>query len=358
MSETAKPFRILSIDGGGLRGLIPIQVLKHIRQITGKPIAESFDLIAGTSTGGIITVALTYSEDNRQPKFDPYNQTEQFLHDIEQMYLKWGSTIFPRPSKNIFYRFYQKNIRSLIRPQFKKAGIEQVLSRYLGDARLNNCLKPILVSTYDLSRNEPIFFKSRYINPASSQEEYFNSGRNAKLMDICRATSAAPTYLPTYKFLYADKEGRDYFANVIDGGVYVNNPALAALIEILQYKQAPIYNRPELKMEDIYVLSLGTGWTESQKSPSEDRQWGVLKWIKPLIDVMMAGNSQTVDNQLNELLKVNYLRVNCHIDTEFSDMTDSSDLALNHWKSRIYDQYLNNQVRLRELEDFIIRAKL
>lgn len=342
--------RILSIDGGGLRGIIPIQLLKEIEKITHQPIIECFDVFAGTSTGGIIVAALTVGEKGK---------AKYSLDDVENLYLEYGKVIFPSPHSP-FSLFFKNYFLNLFRPRFRDRGISEVFSHYLSEKRLSDCIKPIFIPTYNVAENRPVFFKSRYVNPSS---DGFDPNKNARLFDICRATSAGPTYLPSHYFKYSrDFSDEPYYPNCIDGGVFINNPAIGVLVEVLKHKEDIIYGaKSELLPKDVFLLSLGTGTSndESSISRQKGKKWGKLQWISPLIDVMMYGNSQAIDYQINELLpKGNYLRIQFSIDAKFSDMADSSPEATLHWKQRVNEEFLSNQLKLDELKYFIEKAGL
>jgi patatin-like phospholipase/acyl hydrolase len=225
-----KKFRILSIDGGGLRGVIPVTILKKVEAITGKRIFESFDLIAGTSTGGLITSAVSLRSAN-DPSHPMYT-----LDDIMNVYINRGKEIFPArgPLTNSIDK-----VKDLLEPKYGTEGIEKVFKDMVKDYRMTDALTNILVSSYDLTNNIPLFFKSRAAKT--------NPAQNALLYDICRATSAGPTYLPSYEFNYP-AEGEKPNRNCIDGGVFVNNPSLAALSEFSKYFK---YYQPDATENDI-----------------------------------------------------------------------------------------------------------
>ncbi len=348
-------YKILSIDGGGLRGIVPVQILKHIETITNKNIIDCFDLFAGTSTGGLITSGLTVkSKDGFSPKHS--------VDDIEQVYLKEGKNIFP--IKNELHQWYRNKVWSYLRkPQFKADGLHAILENLLLDEnknplKISDCLKPIFIPTYDLVTNSPLLFKGRYA--------FHNSDYDANLIDVCRATSAGPTYLPTYSFNYKHKFGKLKTSKVatIDGGVYMNNPSMGALVEILKHREDDFYNYPHLKNEDIFLLSIGTGDYTNDIS-HQSANWGKLEWIKPTIDIMMLGNNQAVDYQMKEALsfsttgRINYLRINVNIEEEkFADMANSDTQTLEYLQERVKKDYLNNATLQNELSKFIHDAGL
>jgi uncharacterized protein len=346
------PFRILSIDGGGLRGIIPVLILRHIEYITGRKIIDCFDLFAGTSTGGLISAGLTVRGEN---PFSPKHTVE----DLVNVYTKRGGEIFP--VKNRLHKWYRSRPWSyLFRPQFKADGLQKVLEDLLTGTdgkplKMSDCLKPVFIPAYDLVTNSPVFFKGRHV--FNEKEE----NKDANLIDVCRATSAGPTYLPSYNFKFPHKYGRIKTSKVtaIDGGVFMNNPAMGALVEILKYREDEFYNFPDLKESDIFVLSIGTGHF-SRDISGRSGNWGKLKWIKPSIDIMMWGNNQAVSYQAGEWLdsgKTNHLRLNVDIlESRFADMANSGKETIDYLAERVYTDYMNNATLQEKLGRFLEEA--
>src|ERR1044072_1561700 len=200
-------FRILSIDGGGLRGVVPLTILKKVEELTGQPIWKSFDLIAGTSTGGLIASALTI------PRSPEEKEAKYSLDDILNVYLNRGQEIFP-PRKTKIGKLFE-TADDLVNPKFSDKGIARVFTDVCGNARLNDSLTEIMVCTSDLTNNVPLFFKTR-----SSRR---NPAQNILVYEACRATSAGPTYLPAFELTYPNGNEKPNRL-CIDGGVYVNNP--------------------------------------------------------------------------------------------------------------------------------------
>lgn len=349
-------FRILSIDGGGLRGIIPVKILQHIEIITGKPIYQSFDLFAGTSTGGLISAGLTVSDDGITPRYN--------LFDIEKIYLSKAKEIFP--IKNQVHKWWRKqDLSYMFKPQFKPDGLHKVLKEFFTSFDqepyfMSNCCKPIFLSAYDLGSSSPVFFKSRYLDEKPE--------RNARLIDICRATSAGPTYLPPYTFKYPHISNEGKFnekkydeITAIDGGVFINNPSLGALLEVFKNKSY-YHDKGNLKNEDIFVLSIGTGEYTKDLSKVAPK-FGKMKWIKPLIDIMMRGNSLANDYNMNggfseDRSKLNYLRINVSINEEFKDMANSTPEALSYYQKVVKKDFINNAQMQMDVNTFIGDAQL
>lgn len=332
-----KPFIILSIDGGGLRGLVPVLLLRELqRLVPDRPIHEMFDLIAGTSTGGLIAAGLTVSADGKMPLYA--------LPELEKIYSYRGTEIFPPRNK------LQETLESFVSlwtPEYSDKGIRSVLEDLVGEYRLMNCLTPLLITSYDLNHNEPLLFKSRHA------AEFPDS--NACLFDVCMATAAAPTYLPAHTFRF---EGRE--VTCIDGGVYINNPAMAAIAEISRHRHDPFYNRPDLKKADIFVLSIGTGEYNGFVSGRDAAGWGKVSWARPIIDIMMHGVNKTTHYHAEELLKTgNYLRLNIDIEYErFADMTNTTGAARTYLTEQVEKQFVKNSTLQKQVKGFLKKAGL
>ena len=340
MSEERKKFRILCIDGGGLRGVIPLQVIKSIENITKQPIHKTFDLVAGTSTGGLLTCALTFGDIDSTVG----NTRKYSLDEIQEIYVKRGKEIFPKYGR---IKSSYNALKKWIRPEYNPNSLQNILVEYFGENRITSCLKPIFIASFNIHRNIPIFFTTR---EATLQEE-----KNANLFEVCRATSAAPTYFPSYSFNY-DSEN----IICIDGGIIMNNPSIGALIEVLgnsDYKHYKV-NERKLDLKNIAILSLGTGRSKKNLNSIESHKWGRKDWIKPVIDISTAGPVKVTHNQISTLfqasgLEKNYLRVDIDIDEIHSEMSDSSEQTINYLLREAKSQITNNHTLRTKLEIFI-----
>ena len=288
-------FKVLSIDGGGIRGVIPAVLLEQLERDTGKPVSDLFDLVIGTSTGGILAAGLTVPKGNGKPKFG--------AEDMVALYTERGREIFDRS-------FWDgvTSLGGIADEQYGAKPLEKLLRQYLGDKTLTDCLQPVVITSYDIERREPYFFKSR--RAADSQD------RNHYLRDAARATSAAPTYFePEPVKSLARRPTRRV---LIDGGVFVNNPALCGFVEAMAMGQKP---------EKILVASLGTG-VATRKIPYEKaKDWGMVGWLRPILGVMMDGQADSADYQLRELLpdettgdKQRYFRFDTELDLALDDL--------------------------------------
>lgn len=295
----SRPFRILSIDGGGIRGLIPALVLADLERKTGRPIAGCFDLIAGTSTGGILALGLTRPGDGGVPRFR--------AQDLADLYLKEGPRIFNEsPWRHL------TNPMGLRAAKYPAEGIEGVLARYFGDTRLKEALTEVLVTAYDLEKHDAFFYRRRR---ALEDPRY-----DVPMRVAARATSAAPTYFEPALVQWSTD--RDV---LVDGGVFANNPAMCAYAEARN-----ALTQGGRAGEDILLVSLGTGVYTRPYRYEQAKGWGVAGWAKPVLDVIFDGVADTVDYQLRQLLPAGedgrhrYLRFQTDLDADLSAMDDTS----------------------------------
>ncbi|MBZ5607151.1 MAG: patatin-like phospholipase family protein [Acidobacteriia bacterium] len=261
--------KILAIDGGGIRGIIPALLLAELERRTGQPIARLFDLVAGTSTGGILALGLTIPKTPAAPLY----RAQQFV----EMYAREGPRIF---SRSLWHRLTACD--HLIQPKYSAGGIQQVLEEYFGDARLRDAATQVLITSYEIEQSFPFFFRS---SMARERMDYDFPAR-----DVARATSAAPTYFEPMKLLTGTVP--DHYT-LIDGGVFANNPAACALVEART-------THPGAR--DFLVVSLGTGELNRSLPYDGTRNWGVARWAMPMLDTVFDGVSRTVDYQLRQLL--------------------------------------------------------
>jgi patatin-like phospholipase/acyl hydrolase len=324
--------RILSIDGGGIRGIIPAQVLvaleRKLQRKTGDPtthIADHFDLIAGTSTGGILT-CIYLSPDPEHPA-RPRFSAEQAV----DLYLRRGAEIFSIP---LWHKI--KSGAGAFDERYPADGLEKALKDLLGDLKLSQLLKPCLITAYDIKRRRTVFF--------TQYDAQARSGRDFRARDVARATSAAPTY-----FECANVTSRTRVRYpMIDGSVFANNPALCAFAEA----RHALPGKP--RADQTLILSLGTGLVKTPYDYAEAKDWGAVGWIRPLIDIMMSGAAETVDYQLGQIFSSvgkpqHYLRIDTALDPRNADMDNAS--AENLAELRDIGQELSQTMR-SELDRF------
>ncbi|MFH1319995.1 MAG: patatin-like phospholipase family protein [Bacteroidota bacterium] len=333
--------KILSIDGGGIRGIIPGQVLvaleKKLQEKSKNPgarIADHFDLLAGTSTGGILT-CIYLCPDEKKPSMPRFSAQEAV-----NLYLEKGGKIF-----DVSWLQKIRSVGGLKDEKFSARELEKALKGYFGKLRLSELLKPCLITSYEISKRYTYFF--------TQQDARKSKGYNFLVRDVARATSAAPTYF--------EAAGIRSFANkffpLVDGGVFANNPALCAYSEARNLFKKPGGNK-YVTAKDMVIVSLGTGQVKKPYPYNEAKDWGMVEWIKPVIDIMMSGVSETVDYQLKQIYDAvgcpgQYIRITPgSLGRANPDMDDASDENLRALKkvgndtAKKYDGELDRVVDL------------
>jgi patatin-like phospholipase/acyl hydrolase len=315
--------KVLSIDGGGIRGIIPAMVLAEIERRTGKPISELFDLVAGTSTGGILALGLTKPGRDSKPQFS----AERLI----ELYESEGGKIFDRP---VWHRI--QSVGSLAEEKYPATGIEEVAQKYFGDRRLAEALTEVLVTAYEIEGRAAWFFKRRHARDENRE------GDNFLMREIARATSAAPTYFEPFLV----EGGPHDKCALIDGGVHSNNPAMCAYVEARKI-------HPE--ENDFLVVSLGTGELTRSLPYEEVRGWGLALWAQPILNVVFDGVADTVDYQLRELLSTEegearrYYRFQTQLDIGKDDMDDASRTNIVALKVKAREIIAKNEDALKTL---------
>ncbi|XP_040998536.1 patatin-like protein 2 [Juglans microcarpa x Juglans regia] len=319
---------VLSIDGGGIRGLIPGTILDFLesefQKLDGEDarIADYFDVIAGTSTGGLVTAMLTAPNEKNRPVFA--------AKDIKDFYLNHCPKIFPQNNFPLF-PLTAKIFKALSGPKYDGKYLHNLVREKLGSTRMHQTLTNVVIPTFDLKRLQPTVF--------SSYEADKNPSLDAILSDVCIATSAAPTYLPPYYFETKDPEGNVREFNLTDGGVAANNPALLAIGEVTKEILSGSPDFFPIKPMDygrFLVISLGTGsQKDEEKYKARDAaKWGILDWLTrggstPIIDVFSQASADMVDVHLSEVFQAlhseeSYLRIQ---DDTLRGVVSSVDVA-------------------------------
>jgi uncharacterized protein len=313
--------KVLSIDGGGIRGIIPAMVLTEIERRTGKRTAEVFDLVAGTSTGGILALGLTKPGEDGGPEYS--------ARKLIALYETEGGRIFDR---SVWHRIH--SVGGLAEEKYPATGIEEVALEYFGDVRLSQAHKEVLVTAYEIEKRGPWFFKRRH---ALDRKEGFNPF----MREVVRATSAAPTYFEPLQLKVGSLGNRAF----IDGGVHSNNPAMCAYVEARKIHPGE---------NDFLVLSLGTGEPTREMPYEEVEGWGLALWAQPILNVVFDGVADTVDYQLRELLPAEgddrrYYRFQTVLDTGKDDLDDAGATNIQALKAKANEIISKNDATLEAL---------
>ncbi|MFN6487007.1 MULTISPECIES: patatin-like phospholipase family protein [unclassified Nostoc] len=322
MNAKANPkYKILAIDGGGIRGIIPALLLAEIEKRTQKQIFNLFDLISGTSSGGILALGLT------KPRLDleivdSLPAAQYSAEDLVQIYLEYGAEIFYEP-------FWEQVLGQLedifVQPKYSSEGREEIIRQYFGDTPLENNLKEVFVTSYDIEQRIPIFFTNKLERQQTESKKFRKLCGGFTLTDAALATSATPTYFAPYRV--ASSHNSNGFYTLVDGGVVANNPANLAILEAQISRQE---NQQVLNTEDILLVSLGTGSLTSTYSYDEVKKWGLLQWAKPLLNIVLDGGSEVVAGELERLFEANskgkknpYYRFQTFLKTELESIDNA-----------------------------------
>lgn len=259
--------RILSLDGGGIRGLIPAIALGRIAEALGIPphaLAGHFHLVAGTSTGGIMAAGLCAPSPHRHGPAE-----------LAALYTGQGEAIFPPAAKAAY--------NPLAGAKYRPVTLEEVLAARLGETQLREAAPELLVTAWDLERARPKLF--------CSWRARLHGSEDFRLRDVARATSAAPTYFPPaiIHALDANYPPEQRRHALVDGGVFANDPAAVALAEARR-----LFPGADRAM----LLSLGTGARVNRMNGEKAQAYGVLGWLPGMIDIFMDGASALVEHEM------------------------------------------------------------
>jgi predicted acylesterase/phospholipase RssA len=256
--------KVLTIDGGGIRGLIPARVLEEIERRCGRPAGELFDLVAGTSTGAIIACALT------KPQPLPAER-------IARIYLDEGPEIF---SRSLIERI--TSVGGLIDERYASDGLLTSLRRHFGEHRLADARPAIMLTAYDIVGRSALLLRN---------------DRDMSMVDAAHGSSAAPSYFEPAQV------GK---LALVDGGVFATNPAMCAYADV---------------DGDVELLvSLGCGEHTRVLPYEKVKDWGRLEWIRPALDIVFDGTADAVDFQLKALIGDDYMRFQTPLDHASDDL--------------------------------------
>jgi patatin-like phospholipase/acyl hydrolase len=312
------PIRILSLDGGGMRGVMTARILVELERLSGRPVAGLFDVIAGTSTGGMIALGITKPGVNGKPALTAQDVLDTYVTQGRSIFpraqwrpIKWQSLLASRP-------ILAQRVGALLRPavygnaRYSRAGLAALLHRMLGDTRLSEAMADVIVPAYDWKSGRALVFRSR-------------GARNGDKIDptmvqVALATTAAPTFFPAFRLRSPQQE-----MVAIDGGVAANNPTSVAYYEALYHSFFAGRSEP-----DFLVLSLGTG-RPPEEIPTYQELWS-RSWLRMgmgMLGVMFDGSSEIVDELMTEIVRprhpgTRYWRLNTELRGVRLNMDDAS----------------------------------
>ncbi len=278
---------VLALSGGGYRGLFTIRVLRKLEEALSKPISEHFDIITGTSIGGIIALGIAAGIN---------------LAEMEEIFVDQGNSIFPKPVKNHTTR----KMRAFFSPIHSADGLKKVLKELFTNKTMGELKQAhVIVPAANLTTGKPKMFKTPYSN-----ELFLDS--SLKVVDVALATSAAPVYFPMHKI-------EDLKTRFSDGGLVGNAPGLFGWLEAEEYFGV---NR-----ENISVLAVGTLGGAPNVSSKTDLEQGASFWLNPsnprLLNFLMSQQEYLSHFMLSRLLKNRYEIIDTTISAD-----SASDIAL------------------------------
>jgi hypothetical protein len=252
-------FQILALDGGGVRGIFATAVLAGLEADTGRSVVDLFDLVVGTSAGGIIALGLGAG---------------LTAEDILTFFLSERAQIFPN-------RFGWRSIRRPFLPKYQARGLEAALRRIFGEVALGESRVPLVVPAYNLGENEPYLFKTPH-------HVRLRRDHRVPMWAVAMATSAAPTFFPAFR-LPTDQ------VRLVDGGIWANNPAMVGVTEAVS-----MFGK---NLTQLRVLSIGTTSKLRPRRVQLDNA-GLIRWARSpnVVDICLHGQSYGAFTQVQHLI--------------------------------------------------------
>ena len=309
---------IISVDGGGIKGIVAITILQAIQNKLPKPIHEYTDCIAGTSTGGLIACGLTIPGKQGKPKYS--------TNDVVEVYQTMGPIVF---SSSFWHKI--KTLWGLIGPKFPLDGLEEVAEKYYGKTKLKEALTQVIITTYDLATRCPVIFDS-------SDPEL----NDISMKDATMGTSSVPTVFPSVK-------SGEY--NLIDGGIFAVSPALSALSVC----------KKKYPNESFLVISIGNGDHDKLLPHKKTSDWGLLQWASPAIGVVIDGIGDSIDQQTRIFSTSghgHYYRLQFKIPEELSAMDNPSEEKVTALREKALQWVQNNDEQINEVCQKLILVDL
>jgi hypothetical protein len=250
MEQKKKIFKILSIDGGGIKGLYSSTVLEYLEEKYNCSISDHFDMLCGTSTGGLIALALSLKIPAKE---------------ISKLYSEEGLKIFPKMGK---WKGYIK--QALVKGKFSPKPLKNSLQNLFQDKKIKESKNLLCIPSFCLTNGQPRVFKKNHSNLDTDDEALY--------VDVALATSAAPTYFPVHEI--------DYFSRkqFVDGGVWANNPTMVGLLEAITYFVGDGKNYDSIEILSISSLSKSNGLPIGSR-----KEKSFLHWKDDLFETFMCG---------------------------------------------------------------------
>lgn len=338
------PIRVLTIEGGGVRGIIPTRLLAALESLAGAPIVELFDVLVGTSTGGMLALGLVTPGEDGGPAYPAQTVGDIYTSHGPQIFPKLTSSL-PRSLQEARDWWSSASSNAAIfgfnpeagNARYSPEGIAEAFLVYFGDHRLSEALVDVIVTSYDLQTKSPVLFRSR--------DAKLDPDNDILMRDAARATSAAPTYFPPLEMSWEGVKNR----LLVDGGVYAKNPAMIGYIEGVTRAR-----EQGLGDADVMVVSLGTG-RPTRTQTLTYKEFVGRSWLKLAEDVFRAaedGQAALHDQVLTTLIGDHYWRFQ-------TVLADGASYAMDDVSDRNVDalKHLGDQLVGERLEDLNELAK-
>lgn len=302
--------KILSVDGGGVRGIIPATILAYLEnkmiEETGDPttrISDHLDLFAGTSTGSIISASavIPNNKDGR-----PYYKMDEIV------------TAYYTLAKEVFKKDFWRNVRTLwglIGPKFSNKGIETNLYKHFGLAQMRSLIKPLVITSYDTDKRKAIIYTSD--DEKKKYNDYY-------IKDIVRGSTSIPAFFPPAYFKSGDDINTD-----IDGGVFANNPTMVAFVEASK-SNSVIKDNNFINPRNTLTLSFSCGSSDLKKYDYQKiKRWGMAWWFIPILNILVQGVGSVTHYEMTKFYEYynasdNYIRIDPLIKIGSSNSQDAS----------------------------------
>jgi len=334
--------RILALDGGGVRGLVSagmlVQLERHIREQSAlSKTADAFDLIVGTSIGGILGLgfaspAVGYADGSARPAS---------ARHIRQMLLEYLPRVFGTRREHML-----SALGHAVATKYANGTRYRLLHELFQSITLRDAVLPVAVTSYDTQRREPRLLRSYGVAPRGHAPRRPVIPPNFSMAAAAFATSAAPTYFPPALIHSISGNGlsqEEY--SLVDGGLYANNPALVAYTEAK--KIFPWAAR-------FVIAGFGTGIADKPYNYDDIRRWGFVDWVSPHHDVpvlamMMDGQSDAANEMLENLEGVDLYRFDTELDPAHTRMDDATPTNLEYLTALGEELASREHTRLGEL---------
>jgi predicted acylesterase/phospholipase RssA len=291
-------FQVLSLDGGGYRGMFGAAVLARLEDDLGVSVSDHFDLVAGASTGGVIALGLGAG-------LTPLNMV--------RFYAEHGPDIFRGRRR--------RTLRQLVRAKYPSGPFRQALEEVFGDRLFGSSRLRLVIPAYDVRNDKTCLFRTDHC-------EHLNRDWKEKMVDVALAATAAPTFLPAHQLT-----GR----RLIDGGVWANNPVVVALVEAVTFLG--------IELSDLRILSLGTTFEVKERPPKLDHG-GLWQWKGDATDVFLRGQSLGASSTAMNLVgEKRFMRIDPAMP---ADLLDLDRISTDELLGRAHDESKHRAPEFKE----------